>query len=208
MQSHHRGQSTAIARKAMKIVAPQFRLDLRDGIHGVSHWSRVWVHGQFVAATLQVNPSFPAWFAFLHGSQRRNDDGTDPQHGPRAADFAVGLRNEAVVTELDNREFEHLCEAMRLRSNGHTLAEPAIQTCWDADRLDLARVGLEPHPRYLSSPHAKQTAADHPRCRAHAHVHEAVPGLNELQLEPNDATRSRAHTLVSPSENQPGWLFY
>lgn len=148
-------QSTAIARKAMKIVAPQFRLDLRDGIHGVSHWSRVWVHGQNVAGTLEVNPSIPAWFAFLHDSQRRND-GKDPQHGPRAADFAVRLRKAGAITELDHREFEHLCEAMRLHSDGHTLAEPAIQACWDADRLDLARVGIKPHPRYLSSPHAKQ----------------------------------------------------
>jgi len=148
-------QSTAIARKAMKIVAPQFRLDLRDGIHGVSHWSRVWVHGQVAAHTLGVNPCIPAWFAFLHDSQRRND-GTDPQHGPRAADFAVKLRKTGALTELDHREFEHLCEAMRLHSDGHTLAEPAMQACWDADRLDLARVGIKPHPRYLSSPYAKQ----------------------------------------------------
>jgi uncharacterized protein len=156
MHASPRAQACAIARKAMKIVAPQFRLNLQDGVHGVSHWSRVWVHGQALANTLDVNPCIPAWFAFLHDSQRRND-GTDPQHGARAADFALNLRKSGVLTELDAREFEHLCEAMRLHSDGHTLAEAAIQACWDADRLDLARVGIDPLPRYLCTAYARQT---------------------------------------------------
>lgn len=156
MQTPHRTQASAIARKAMKLVAPQFRLNLHDGVHGVSHWSRVWVHGQALADTLDVNPCIPAWFAFLHDSQRRND-GTDPQHGARAADFALGLRKSGALTELDAREFEHLCEAMRLHSDGHTQAEASIQACWDADRLDLARVGIDPLPRYLCTAYAKWT---------------------------------------------------
>lgn len=156
MHASPRAQASAIARKAMKIVAPQFRLNLQDGVHGVSHWSRVWVHGQALADTLDVNPCIPAWFAFLHDSQRFND-GRDPQHGARAADFALSLRHSGTLTELDAREFEHLCEAMRLHSDGHTQAEAAIQACWDADRLDLARVGIDPLPRYLCTAYAKWT---------------------------------------------------
>jgi uncharacterized protein len=30
-----------------------------------------------------------------------------------------------------------------------------VQTCWDADRLDLGRVGKHPHPRYLCTPAAR-----------------------------------------------------
>ena len=31
-----------------------------------------------------------------------------------------------------------------------------IQTCWDADRLDLGRVGMMPDPRFLSTEIAKR----------------------------------------------------
>ena len=33
-----------------------------------------------------------------------------------------------------------------------------MQTCWDADRLDLGRVGIVPNPRYLCTPAAKSPA--------------------------------------------------
>ena len=148
---------TAIVHKALRVVRPQFRLDHANGIHGVPHWSRVWFHGRALAAFVDVNPQVLAWFAFLHDSQRRND-GHDPQHGHRAADFAVRLRHEGVIDELAGREFEHLCEAMRLHSDGHTAGEPAIVACWDADRLDLARVGIRPHPGRLCTAHARTPA--------------------------------------------------
>jgi uncharacterized protein len=144
-----------IIRKALHVVRPQFRLNFAGGIHGVPHWSRVWVHGRALAAAVDVNPQVLAWFAFLHDSQRHNDH-HDPQHGRRAADFAVRLRREGVIAELAAHEFEHLCEAMRLHSDGHTTAEPAIMACWDADRLDLARVGIRPHPSRLCTSTARQ----------------------------------------------------
>ena len=146
---------TAIVCKAIAVVRPRFRLSFADGIHGVPHWTRVWFHGRSLAASLDVNPSVLAWFAFLHDSQRRNDY-TDPLHGKRAADFAQMLRHDGVIAELAATEFEHLCEAMRLHSDGHTLAEPAIQACWDADRLDLGRVGFTPDPKRLCTPRAKR----------------------------------------------------
>ena len=145
---------TKIVHKALRVVRPQFRLDHANGIHGVPHWSRVWFHGRALAAVVDVNPHVLAWFAFLHDSQRRND-GHDPQHGHRAADFAVRLRHEGVIDELADREFEHMCEAMRLHSDGHTTGEPAIVACWDADRLDLARVGIRPNPSRLCTTHAR-----------------------------------------------------
>jgi uncharacterized protein len=33
--------------------------------------------------------------------------------------------------------------------------EPTLGVCWDADRLNLWRVGKEPLPQYLSTPRAK-----------------------------------------------------
>ena len=74
----------------------------------------------------------------------------------RAADFAVHLRRERILTELNKPAFEQLCEAMRLHSDGHVVGEPAILACWDADRLDLARVGIKPRPQRLCTEHARE----------------------------------------------------
>ena len=45
-------------------------------------------------------------------------------------------------------------------SNGHTggglSKDPTIGTCWDADRLDLPRVGVIPTPDFLSTAAAKK----------------------------------------------------
>jgi len=148
-------RESTIIHKALTVVSPAFRLNFHDGIHGVSHWSRVWYHGRRIAHALDVNPAIVAWFAYLHDSQRHNDH-LDPLHGQRAADFAVSLRRERILVELGPSEFEHLCEAMRLHSDGHVEGEPAIRACWDADRLDLGRVGIEPHPQKLCTPIARQ----------------------------------------------------
>ena len=147
-----------IIQKALKVVKPVFRLNFHHGIHGVPHWSRVWYHGRRIAHALDVNPAILAWFAYLHDSQRRND-GWDPAHGERAADFALQLRREHVLVELSPSEFEHLCEAMRLHSDGHTEGEPAIRACWDSDRLDLGRVGIRPNPKRLCTDPAREASA-------------------------------------------------
>jgi uncharacterized protein len=143
-----------IVKKALHAVRPRFRLDLGHGIHGMPHWSRVFWHGRALARELDVDPCLPAWFAFLHDSQR-HDDSFDPGHGGRAADFAVELRQRGVLTELDGRRFEQLCEAMRLHSDGHTESEPGIVACWDADRLDLGRIGITPEPHRLCTAPAR-----------------------------------------------------
>lgn len=117
-----------------------------------------------MAQSLDVNPSILAWFAFLHDSQRKNDL-KDPLHGHRAADFALQLRQQSILTELDASEFEQLCEAMRLHSDGHTEGPAAIRACWDADRLDLARVGIQPSPNRLCTIYARSQAVIHEACR-------------------------------------------
>ena len=148
---------TRIVHKAMAVVRPQFRLHFAGGVHGLPHWSRVWFHGRALATSLDVDPAVPAWFAFLHDSQRHND-GRDPAHGARAADFAVRLRRQGVIDELDHPAFERLCEAMRLHSDGHTTGDAAVLACWDADRLDLARVGIQPEPRRLCTGAARDAS--------------------------------------------------
>ena len=146
-----------IVHKALAAVRPQFRLHFEGGIHGLPHWSRVWFHGRALAASLDVDPAVLAWFAYLHDSQRFND-ARDPAHGSRAADFAVQLRRQGVINELDDAAFERLCEAMCLHSDGRTTGDVALLACWDADRLDLARVGIRPRQERLCTGPARHAA--------------------------------------------------
>jgi uncharacterized protein len=145
-----------IINKALGSVRPVFRLHWYHGAHGIAHWSRVWYHGRRIARAIDVNPAILAWFAYLHDSQRHNEY-SDPLHGKRAVDFALQLRKEGTITELASDEFEQLCEAMRLHSDGLCEAQPAICACWDADRLDLGRVGITPDPKLLCTSYAKRT---------------------------------------------------
>ncbi|MCA9790206.1 MAG: hypothetical protein KC910_00365 [Candidatus Eremiobacteraeota bacterium] len=36
--------------------------------------------------------------------------------------------------------------------------DPTIATCWDSDRLDLDRVGVDPDPAFLSTAAARKLA--------------------------------------------------
>ena len=45
---------------------------------------------------------------------------------------------------------------MRLHSDGHIEGDPVLRACWDADRLDLWRVGIEPDPQRLCTAHARK----------------------------------------------------
>lgn len=157
MRQHTRERCTQIVHKALSVVRPQFRLNYSHGVHGVPHWSRVWFHGWRLARSVDVDPAILAWFAYLHDSQRHNDH-SDPLHGSRAADFALQLRKDGIILELSPSDFERLCEAMRLHSDGHTEGDTAVRACWDADRLDLWRVGIKPDPRYLCTDHGKRSS--------------------------------------------------
>jgi uncharacterized protein len=134
-------------------VRRQFALDW-GGIHGAGHWARVWHNGQRIGESLGADLGVVELFAWLHDSCRL-DDARDPDHGPRAAEWAATLRGCFFV--LDDARFELLVTACELHTFGGTVAPPTVMACWDADRLDLGRVGIRPHPQYLCSDLAKQS---------------------------------------------------
>ena len=88
----------------------------------------------------------------LHDTQRRNER-RDPSHGRRAARYAKSLRG--VWFDLSDKEMELLTEALKYHSDGYTEADITVQVCWDADRLDLGRVGIKPAPHRLCTASAK-----------------------------------------------------
>ena len=95
-------------------------------------------------------------FAFLHDSQRLNEY-SDRLHGARAAEFAVSLNGR--FFDLKAVQLDKLCFAMEHHSGGDVHTCATIQSCWDGDRLDLGRVGIQPHKDYLSLEAAKMIAS-------------------------------------------------
>lgn len=123
-----------------------------DGPHGVVHWARVCANGQRLAESTGADPEVVTLFALFHDARRVNDH-IDPGHGHRGAELAHTLRG--TLLHLDDARFELLYEACRLHTDGLTEGDPTLRTCWDADRLDLGRVGITPEPRYLATDAAR-----------------------------------------------------
>ena len=119
-----------------------------SSIHGLKHWARVERNGLWLARELGIKTPVVTLFALLHDSMRRND-GFDPGHGPRAAELAVRIGHEAL--EISPEELEILCRACRGHTRERHSADPIIGACWDADRLDLPRVGIRPKLRFFST---------------------------------------------------------
>ena len=116
------------------------------GFHGVTHWARVLENGLKLAERTGADRDAVTLFALFHDS-RRIDDGDDYGHGGRGAELAAELRG--VVFDLPDEQFEWLYRACQLHTGGRTDDSITVLTCWDADRLDLGRVGIMPDPRYL-----------------------------------------------------------
>jgi uncharacterized protein len=133
------------ARRILGAVRADYALTL-GGIHGVSHWARVRENGLRLARETGADVEVIGAFALIHDSKRLNDD-EDPGHGPRAAVFAGTLRGRGL--ELSDEAFDLLFVACRDHTIGRTHPSPTVQTCWDADRLDLGRVGMSPDPGLL-----------------------------------------------------------
>lgn len=128
-----------------------FALDWH-GIHGAPHWARVRRNGLRLCAATGGNPRVVEAFAFIHDAQRLAD-GDDPGHGDRAADWVLSLSPAALG--LDRAERALLVRACRDHSDGGVRGEITVLCCWDADRLDLGRVGIRPDPRRLCTAAAR-----------------------------------------------------
>ena len=99
-----------------------------------------------------ADPALVFLFALFHDSMRFNDN-HDPLHGPRGAALARQLRGHAF--DLGDKEMERLEFACQEHTNGGVSSDPTVGVCWDADRLNLWRVGRRPDPRFLSTEAAR-----------------------------------------------------
>jgi uncharacterized protein len=154
MASPHRKRRGILTASLVKSVLREFPINPK-GHHGTAHWMRVRANGLRLAAETGANRAVIELFALFHDSQRQNEN-TDPDHGKRGALNAVRYR-EMGAFKVSDAELELVYNACW----GHTyedIADPCmtIHTCWDADRLDLCRVGIVPDPERLFTELAKR----------------------------------------------------
>jgi uncharacterized protein len=137
----------------LREVFGHYRLGLH-GYHGLDHWARVQENGLRLARSTGAREDVVELFALFHDSCRR-DEGADPGHGPRAARLAERLRRSHLAW-LDDAGMDLLFLACRDHTRGGVEGDVTVRTCWDADRLDLARVGIRPDPRLLCTDAARE----------------------------------------------------
>ena len=117
-------------------------------VHGVSHWDRV-ARNADVLITSDVDELVVKAFAYIHDVERVNDS-DDLQHGPRAAMLVDEIRSSE-LSFLNDQEIEQLKEACRLHTLRHRTEDATVNACFDADRLDLGRVGITPNPDKMAT---------------------------------------------------------
>lgn len=130
--------------------------EARDGatlahepMHGELHWRGVaWAGLRVRELAPGISPGVMVAFGLLHDCRRETDD-WDPEHGERAALVAARSRPLKRLLGAEGREL--VAEACRLHERGMTRREaPAIGACWDADRVNLVRLGFRLDPRYFT----------------------------------------------------------
>jgi uncharacterized protein len=119
-------------------------------VHGEQHWRAVAEVGlRLLEDNRRADPDVVFLFALFHDAARENEH-TDPGHGRRGAALAATLRADRAFTLPDDR-FKILLEACATHTEALFSDQPTIGVCYDADRLNLWRVGTTPDPKLLST---------------------------------------------------------
>lgn len=135
-------------------------------LHGLGHWQRVERNGIWLSTEMrdgvphlreEINIKVVRSFAYLHDKCRRHD-GADLEHGIRAAEMLPSIR-ETILKELTDEAFSLLEKACRLHTTVHRTGNLTIDTCFDADRLDLGRIGITPDPNKMATERGAYYAA-------------------------------------------------
>ena len=143
--------STTNLRAIVRAILDEYALPLH-GHHGVAHWARVLENARRLCPQTGADLEVVSLFAVFHDSRRLNE-GFDPDHGIRGAQFAKTLRGQ--LFELSDDDFQLLHCACSGHTDEETHPDVTVRTCWDSDRLDLGRVGIVPHPDLLCTDEAR-----------------------------------------------------
>lgn len=129
--------------------------------HGPDHWKRVTRNVLFLGQHHTFDVEVGIAFALLHDCQREFDYGNDLHHGLRGSTCVDGLTHHPWWTLSPNQTYQ-----VQVACRFHTQAQPwhwfandtTMHACFDADRLDLVRVGIDPDSKFLFTQKAKQIA--------------------------------------------------
>jgi uncharacterized protein len=140
-----------ISSRFFHAILGQYRLP-PDGMHGVAHWARVSENGRRLAELTDAHRDIVTLFAYLHDACRATED-WDPERGTRAAQLAYRWRG--VYFDLSRQNFDLLYTACAAQGDGLLEGDITLQACWDADRLDIGRVGAMLIPSLLCTEAAR-----------------------------------------------------
>lgn len=150
-----RFQNPVLTPALIGAVLEQLLVD-RDCIHGLAHWQRVERNGLYLAEATGADADVVSFFALFHDACREHD-GHDTGHGARGAKLARRFAETGRLPLADDR-LEALCEACTGHTDGRRSADALVGCCWDADRLDLTRLRMNPQPRFMSTKAAQDLA--------------------------------------------------
>ena len=117
-------------------------------VHGIAHWDRVAKNADLLN-TSDVDLLVVKVFAYIHDVER-DDDSYDFQHGPRAAALVDEIRDTELAF-LNDGEIRQLKKACELHTTTWRTEDATVNACFDADRLDLGRVGIMPDPDKMAT---------------------------------------------------------
>lgn len=126
-----------------------------NSFHGIDHWDRVARNGK-VLYVPGVDMEVVLCFAYLHDVERESD-GYDEEHGPKAAKL-IDLIRDSMLGFLNDEQIGLLKDACAFHTTVSSTGNPTIDTCFDADRLDLPRVGIIPDPERMATKKGKERA--------------------------------------------------
>ena len=131
----------------LTIINKQLALPI-NSLHGISHWKQVEMNGRRLSPSTRADTTVVSYFAYLHDSQRQNED-EDLGHGERAAVYCEELYKQGFL-KITVHQLSQLMYACKFHSDSKVKTDDiTIATCWDADRLDLVRLGITPDPCFL-----------------------------------------------------------
>ena len=118
-------------------------------VHGEDHPKRVAVAGaRLCEETPGADRMVVLLFALLHDAARLRDF-VDEHHPYRGSLLARDLLEGGDL--VSEGRLKTLRYAIEHHTSGETSEDPTVGVCWDADRLNLWRVGVRPRPEFLST---------------------------------------------------------
>lgn len=127
--------------------------------HGQAHWRRVLNNAREIARGMdddELDMVVIELFCVFHDAMRESEH-SDPEHGLRAYLLAGRIGALASITQ---EQRDVLLDAMRDHDAGFVSRNLNIGVCWDADRLDLPRVGITPDPDLFSTDEGKRIVGE------------------------------------------------